>query len=68
MYRLLLAFIGYGVFLLLFSFYSIYAVHHLREFGYSGDASQRVLKLYIGFTALVVVVTVIGIVFGLASL
>lgn len=54
--------------MLLFSFYSIYAVHHLREFGYSGDASQRVLKLYIGFTALVVVVTVIGIVFGLASL
>ncbi|MCA9388292.1 hypothetical protein KC644_00850 [Candidatus Berkelbacteria bacterium] len=68
MFKILLAFLAYGVFLLAFSFYSIYAIHHLNEFGYSGDASQRMLKVYIGFTVTVLTLTVVGVISGLVSL
>ena len=35
----------YLLFLLGYGLYSTYAIHHLNEYGYSGDASQQVLRL-----------------------
>ncbi len=56
------------LFLLGYTLYSTYAVHHLREFGYSGDASQRMLRAYIGFSAIVITLAIAAIVIGLVTL
>lgn len=60
-----------GLFLLFlagYALYSTYAAHHLNEFGYSGDASQRMLRAYAGVTAVVIIGTVATILIGLFTL
>ncbi len=58
---------GYGLFLLGYVLYSVYAIHHLNEYGYSGDASQRILRLYLGTSSLITIASIVGILIGLAS-
>lgn len=55
------------IYLLAHALYSIYAIHHLNEYGYSGDASQYMLRLYAGFSSLVVIVALAAVIYGLAS-
>ncbi|MBI4185688.1 hypothetical protein HY524_01390 [Candidatus Berkelbacteria bacterium] len=55
------------LFILAYTLYSLYAVHHLNEFGYSGETSQRMLRMYIGFTAIVIVATLTAIGLGLLT-
>lgn len=60
-----------GLFLLFmigYTLYSTYAVHHLSEFGYSGDASQRMLRAYIGIAGVVIIQTIVAILIGLFTL
>ena len=47
----------YILFLIGYGLYSIYAIHHLNEYGYSGVASQRVLRVYIGCAGLIILIT-----------
>ncbi|MBI4023143.1 hypothetical protein HY375_03190 [Candidatus Berkelbacteria bacterium] len=54
------------LFLVAFGLYSVYAVHHLNEFGYSGDASQRILQLYIGFSGLVLLAVAVALAYGIS--
>ena len=62
--------VGLGFFLFLASYflYSVYAIHHLNEFGYSGDASQSMLRFYFGFTIVVLVAALIGLTVGFFTL
>lgn len=50
-----------------FALYSIYAVHHLNEYGYSGAASQQILRIYLGSAAVIIIVTVAGLLFGVLT-
>lgn len=52
------------LFLLGYGLYSTYAVHHLREFGYSGDASQRMLRAYLGFSVTIITITIVTVLIG----
>ncbi len=63
----LLALIGYTLVLIAFSLYSLYAIHHLNEYGYSGVASQLALKIYVGYSSVVVILSMIGILAGVLT-
>lgn len=56
--------VAYLIFLLGYSLYSIYAIHHLNEFGYSGDASQTMLRFYIAVSSIVLLTTAITVLVG----
>ncbi|MBI2589680.1 hypothetical protein HYW32_01490 [Candidatus Berkelbacteria bacterium] len=62
------AIIVYLCLLLTFVLYSVYAAHHLNEYGYSGDASQSMLRAYIGFASVVILLTFVGIIIGALTL
>jgi len=65
---LVVVLIAYLFVLIVFFLYSLYAVHHLNEYGYSGDASQLALKIYLGYSSIVIMVSLVGIFVGLMSL
>lgn len=58
----------YGLFSIGFLLYSIYAAHHLNEYGYSGDASQQALRAYIFVTSVIFIMSLVGIAVGLFQL
>lgn len=53
--------------LLAFGLYSVYAVHHLNEYGYSGDASQQMLRGYFGCATVIVLTTVVSVIIGVLT-
>ena len=55
----------YLIFLLGYGLYSTYAMHHLNEYGYSGDASQQVLRLYVGCAGGIIVATIVLVIYAL---
>lgn len=55
----------YLLFLLGYGLYSTYAIHHLSEYGYSGDASQQVLRLYMGCAGGVLFLTAVWILYAI---
>ncbi len=55
------------IYLLAHVLYSIYAIHHLNEYGYSGGASRYMLRLYAGFSSLVAILTLLAVVYGFMS-
>jgi len=59
---------GFLLFLVGYTLYSTYAIHHLNEFGYSGDASQRMLRVYILLAATLSILTIVAVVIGVITL
>lgn len=59
---------GFLLFLIGYTLYSTYAIHHLNEFGYSGDASQRMLRVYIALAVMVIIFTIVAIIVGIFTL
>jgi hypothetical protein len=55
----------YLLFLLGYGLYSTYVIHHLNEYGYSGDASQQVLRLYVGCAGTVLFLTAVLILYAI---
>lgn len=53
--------------LLAYALYSVYAVHHLNEYGYSGDASQMMLRFYLGCSSLIVLLAIVAVLVGMVT-
>lgn len=56
----------YLLVLLGYSLYSMYAFHHLNEYGYSVETTQYMFRVYLISSAIIVVITVGLLVLGLA--
>ncbi|MBI4032128.1 hypothetical protein HY374_00300 [Candidatus Berkelbacteria bacterium] len=56
----LVALVGFGL-------YSVYAVHHLNEYGYSGDASQQMIRTYLGCASLIILLAIAGVIAGIMT-
>ena len=50
-----------------YTLYSLYAFHHLNEFGYSSDTSTHMLRVYVGISLVVISITIGIVVVGLVS-
>ncbi len=57
----------YSLVLLAYALYSLYAFHHLGEFGYSTDVSNRMLRTYVACTAIILLVTALVVMAGLGG-
>ncbi len=57
----------YGLVLLAYALYSLYAFHHLSEFGYSSDMSQRMFRVYGVLTLAILLATSAVALVGLGS-
>jgi hypothetical protein len=58
----------YLILLVGYVFYSIYAFHHLNEFGYSSDTSSHMFRVYLGISSAILLATIASIIIGLVSL
>ncbi len=56
----------YGIVLLGYALYSLYAFHHLQEYGYSVDTTTYMIRVYLGVTILIIAITMALFVVGLA--
>lgn len=57
----------YVILLIGYTLYSLYAFHHLGEFGYSNDTSSHMVRVYVVLSMLIVAVTIGIVVIGLVS-
>ena len=57
----------YVMLLIGYMLYSLYAFHHLNEFGYSSDTSSYMLRVYLVLTVIILCITVGALMAGLAS-
>ena len=57
----------YVMLLIGYILYSLYAFHHLNEFGYSSDTSSYMLRVYLVLTVIILCITVGALMAGLAS-
>lgn len=44
--------------------YSVYAFHHLYEFGYSADTSSQMLRIYLGLSLFIILIAIVMVVIG----
>lgn len=47
--------------------YSVYAFHHLNEFGYSDDTSGRMLRIYLGLSLFIILIAIVIVVIGISK-
>lgn len=47
--------------------YSVYAFHHLNEFGYSDDTSSKMLRIYLGLSLFIILIAIIIVAIGLTK-
>lgn len=57
----------YVILLIGYVLYSLYAFHHLNEFGYSSDTSSYMLRVYLAISVVILLATVGALMVGLAS-
>ena len=61
------ALVAYSVFLAIYILYSIYAFHHLNEYGYSGSVSQQMVRVYLVISGAILLLTGVAVFIGLVS-
>lgn len=55
---LLAVYLLYLIFLVGFFVFSAFGLYHLQEYGYVGDFSKKMIYLYVGIAAAIMLVTV----------
>jgi hypothetical protein len=50
-----------------YALYSVYAFHHLNEFGYSADTSSQMLRIYLGLSLFIILIAIVTVVLGLTQ-
>jgi len=48
----------YILFLLVFGIFSAIALYHLWEFGYIGDATKKVMYIYVLISTIIIILTI----------
>lgn len=54
----------YVVFLIIFSIYSWFVLSNLQELGYVGDATRSMIMIYLTFSSVIIIVSVIFLLIG----